>query len=273
MNRPFLAVLVLCGLPAAARAGAEKPIQDNSFLVEEAYNQEPGVIQHISFFTRDTRSGDWVYTFTEEWPALGQAHQASVTAVVQGLTTPSTARREVGAGDVALNWRWQAVGDGDAPVAVAPRLSALLPTGDAGKGFGAGAVGGQLNIPVSAVLGRYFVGHFNLGGTFVPSARSALGRGDLAGVSLGQGLVWLARHDVNLMLEAVYSVSETSTARGTVRSETFLVSPGVRGALDLPFGIQMVGGVAAPFGFGPSGGSRGVIGYLSFEHPLPKQRT
>ena len=25
------------------------PIQDNSFLVEEAYNQEDGVIQHISF--------------------------------------------------------------------------------------------------------------------------------------------------------------------------------------------------------------------------------
>jgi hypothetical protein len=271
VNRPILAVLVLCALPVAARADAEKPIQDNSFLVEEAYNQEPGVIQHISLFTRDTRTGDWVYTFTEEWPALGQTHQASVTAVVQGLT--HTDRRQVGAGDVALNWRWQALGDGDAPVAVAPRLSALLPTGDASKGFGAGAVGGQVNVPVSAALGRSFVGHFNLGATFVPSARTALGRGDLAGVSLGQGLIWLARHDVNFMLEAVYSVSETSTARGTVRAEAFLVSPGVRGALDLPFGIQMVGGVAAPFGFGPSSGSRGVIGYLSFEHPIAKQRT
>jgi hypothetical protein len=27
------------------------PIQDNSFLIEEAYNQEDGVIQHISFVT------------------------------------------------------------------------------------------------------------------------------------------------------------------------------------------------------------------------------
>jgi hypothetical protein len=27
------------------------PIQDNSFLAEEAYNQEPGVVQHIQTFT------------------------------------------------------------------------------------------------------------------------------------------------------------------------------------------------------------------------------
>ena len=30
-------------------------IQDNSFLIEEAYNQDPGVVQHISGFQRDTR--------------------------------------------------------------------------------------------------------------------------------------------------------------------------------------------------------------------------
>ena len=44
------------------------PIQDNSFLVEEAYNQEDGVVQHISTFERLTNSRDWVYTQTDEWP-------------------------------------------------------------------------------------------------------------------------------------------------------------------------------------------------------------
>ena len=43
------------------------PIQDNSFLVEEAYNQEDGVIQHISLFQR-LSTGDWAFTQTDEWP-------------------------------------------------------------------------------------------------------------------------------------------------------------------------------------------------------------
>src|SRR5689334_10839155 len=53
-------------------------IQDNSFLVEEAYNQNFGVVQHISSFTRFWSSKDWNYTFTQEWPVPGNArHQLS----------------------------------------------------------------------------------------------------------------------------------------------------------------------------------------------------
>src|SRR6266545_7618484 len=80
-NRLFviLSAAIAASLPAFALAGNETPIQDNSFIIEEAYNQEPGVIQHISAFSRVTGSGAWVYSFTEEWPVLGQTHQASVT--------------------------------------------------------------------------------------------------------------------------------------------------------------------------------------------------
>ena len=37
-------------VPAHAQPKHDRPaegIQDNSFLIEEAYNQEPGVVQHI----------------------------------------------------------------------------------------------------------------------------------------------------------------------------------------------------------------------------------
>lgn len=264
-TRLSLALLLLAALPARA----EKPIQDNSFLVEEAYNQEPGVIQHISFFSRDRASGDWLYSFTEEWPARGQVHQASVTVPVQRLTGPS-GHHEVGLGDVAVNYRWQAVGDGDAPVAVAPRLSALLPTGDSGRGLGSGRPGAQVNLPVSAALGKRFVGHFNLGATWTPSARTPAGRGDLTAVSLAQGLVWLAHPHVNVMLEAAYSAAETATGTGTVHAQTFLLSPGLRGAVDLPLGVQLVAGAAHAFGVGPSAGSRAILAYLSFEHAVTK---
>jgi hypothetical protein len=49
------------------------PIQDNSFLIEEAYNQEPGVIQHINTLTQLWMCKDWVYSFTEEWPVPGHS--------------------------------------------------------------------------------------------------------------------------------------------------------------------------------------------------------
>jgi hypothetical protein len=54
-------------LPTAQSSGEPEPISDNSFLIEEAYNQEPGVVQHINTFTRQ-RSGDYAYTFTQEYP-------------------------------------------------------------------------------------------------------------------------------------------------------------------------------------------------------------
>lgn len=262
----LVALAVATASPVALAQGA-KPIQDNSFLVEEAYNQEPGVIQHVSLFLRDRDTGNWLYSFTEEWPAHGQAHQASVT--LQGQRTGVGAERATGFGDVLLNYRYQAVGSGDAPVAVAPRASLVIPSGDWRRGLGVGGAGLQVNLPVSATLGERFVGHFNLGGTWVPWSRSVDGDGPLLGINLGQGLVWLVHPKVNLMLEAAYAASELDTPAGTSRSESLLVGPGVRGALDVG-GLQIVGGVALPIGFGPSSGSLAVLGYLSFEHAITR---
>lgn len=41
--------LAICA-PMQALAEGTKKIQDNSFLLEEAYNQEAGVVQHIQSF-------------------------------------------------------------------------------------------------------------------------------------------------------------------------------------------------------------------------------
>src|SRR5689334_25190441 len=57
----------------------ERGIQDNSFLIEEAYNKEYGVVQHISTSTYFPESDDWAYSFTQEWPVPGVRHQLSYT--------------------------------------------------------------------------------------------------------------------------------------------------------------------------------------------------
>ena len=43
----MLMALICVGLAGSVEADEVKKIQDNSFLLEEAYNQEDSVIQHI----------------------------------------------------------------------------------------------------------------------------------------------------------------------------------------------------------------------------------
>src|SRR5512146_229290 len=134
--------------PAAPQAASEAaPIQDNSFLIEEAYNQEFGVVQHINTFSRDWNTHQWVYTFTQEWPVPGQKHQFSYTLSANNPGAPLGS----GLGDLALNYRYQMIGSGDTRVAFAPRLSLLAPTGDARLGRGTGGYGVQTNLPLSVV--------------------------------------------------------------------------------------------------------------------------
>ena len=73
-----------------------EPIADNSFLIEEAYNQEAGVVQHISTFVRPDGGGAWAYSFTQEWPFPGMRHQLSYTIPVL-----HDRARGTGLGDIA----------------------------------------------------------------------------------------------------------------------------------------------------------------------------
>lgn len=269
----LLLALLSSGPGMAAEAQAESaaedaPIQDNSFLLEEAYNQEAGVVQHINAFSRLRDSGEWVYTFTQEWPVRSQTHQFSYTLPVMGGSEEGGR----GTGDLGLNYRYQWIGDGDAPVAVAPRLSLLLPTGSVEKGRGAGALGLQVNLPVSTVLSRRWVAHWNVGATFTPSAENAAGQeADTWSYNLGQSFIWQPSSTVSFLLETLWGSQESVAAGGATETEdTLLLSPGIRWAYNFPSGLQIVPGIAFPVGIGPSEGEEAVFLYLSFEHPFKK---
>ncbi|MEO7476698.1 MAG: transporter [Gemmatimonadales bacterium] len=238
---------------------------DNSFLIEEAYNQEAGVVQHISTFARADGGGPWEYSFTQEWPLGGIRHQIGYTVPVAHADGAGT-----GVGDIALNYRYQLVGDEDDLVHVSPRLSLLLPTGNEARGRGAGAVGVQGNLPVSWVVAPAVALHGNAGATLTPSAKGLLGReATTTDFNLGGSVIWRLRRAVNLMLEAVWFSTETPAGAGTtVREESAFLNPGVRWALDFDSGLQVVPGVAYTIGLGPSEGDDGLFLYLSFEHPF-----
>ncbi len=245
----------------ALAVNGQGPIEDNSFLIEEAYNQEKGVVQYISTFYRQ-RGGNWGYSFTNELPVKKQQHQFSYTLNV--ARSDGSTRF----GDTYLNYRYQAAGLGEEDkVAVAPRFSLILPTGSYRRGTGNGAVGMQFNLPVSVTHSKKVVTHWNAGTTFVPRARNSSGeRAGIKGFNLGQSTVFLAKTNFNLLFETVWNYDEVVTGRDRKEGGYgLLLNPGLRWAWNLENGFQVVPGVSVPLGVGPSRGERGIFLYLSFE--------
>jgi hypothetical protein len=262
----FALAAILHGPQLACAQEGAVAIQDNSFLIEEAYNQESGVVQHINCLTRLWNTNEWAWSFTEEWPVPEHwRHQVSYM-LTETKPDPGVS---AGFGDLLLNYRYQVLGSGKTKVAFAPRLTCIAPTGSWRGGKGYGGAGMQTGLPVSVVLSRQFVAHSNVGGTWVPSARDTAG--DTAasyGYSAGQSLVWLARARLNALLEASWASSHVvAKPHGTQTTNSFWLVPGVRWAHNFKSGLQIVPGVGLIAGAGPSRGDRGVFVYLSFEHP------
>ncbi|HMG11965.1 MAG TPA: hypothetical protein VK571_02225 [Gemmatimonadaceae bacterium] len=272
-----LRLMVFCGFISTTSLAAQQPrppesapIQDNSFLIEEAYNQERGVVQHISTFVHSTKGSDWTYAFTQEWPFRSQTHQLSYTIPVGRSDDGST--RGAGLGDIALNYRYQ-IGGGEARFAIAPRASVLLPTGASRRALGSGGTGFQVNLPFSIELPARLVAHTNAGATYTPRARDTFGNSAATrSYAMGQSAIWLVHPKLNLMLESIWTTAwEVTGPEQTERSTELLLSPGVRGAIDFASGLQVVPGIAFPFGIGNSRGERAVFMYLSFEHPFGRR--
>ena len=263
------AALAVLALSSSARAQelTEVPvpqIQDNSFLMEEAYNQEPGVVQHISTFSR-ARGGGWLYTFTQEWPVTGIRHQLSYALPL--AHDPSLPASRTGIGDILLNYRLQLAGDGESRLAVAPRLSVLLPTGSFAGGRGAGGVGLQTNVALSYLVAPRLAAHLNLGATLIPSAEAPLGaHATTVTPNAGASVVWLLSPRVNLLVEGIWLDQATATGPGTkARSSTWLLNPGARVAFNTAGSLQIVPGIAYTVDL-TDGASDVLFLYLSFEH-------
>ena len=283
-----------------------KGIQDNSFFVEEAYNQEPGVVQHILnvsvFFTDGAK--EITPSFTQEWPVFSQAHQFS-------YTIPHTfAEQENGFEDIRVNYRLQALMESERTPAFAPRFSLVTPSGDADKDFGHDRLGYEVNLPFSKIVSDRWTVHFNAGGSVFPDVNDR----DLWNYNLGGSAIYAVSRNFNLMLESVAfweedvadpaekraapsMTDEASTmdengrswttqliarnrlplgaervdpAKRIDRTVTALLSPGARYAFNTPSGAQLVVGFAVPIGLTSDSPDYGLFFYCSFEHAFTR---
>lgn len=265
---PFVVVHLYAQNKEKSPRALSQAIEDNSFFIEEAYNQEERVVQHIFnamlSFTPQTLI---LCSFTQEWPIGGRAHQLSF-ALPYSLPSPDH-RGQIG--DLLVNYRFQLLDD-DAWSNVALRLSIILPTGSVSSGMGSGVVGMQFNLPASKRLSEDFVAHANAGVTLLPRARQVLDDGtestqNLTALNLGASLIWLTNPDYNVMLEYVMNfTSEVNNDGSTTPTTQMILNPGFRYAVNLG-SLQVVPGIGIPITIQRGVTSAGVFFYLSFEHP------
>ena len=262
----FFITLLFCGYTRAQKFS--EAIEDNSFLIEEAYNQEDNVIQHISagYYSRDAK--DFLYTFTEEWPFFSQKHQLSFTFAYNSLKSSNSS----GIGDLILNYRYQ-IFDSENWAAVAPRFSVILPTGDEKASLGNGVVGFQFNLPVSKRVSEYVAMHLNAGTTILPGMKTIDSFGKekkeaLTSFNFGMSAILLLNSNFNFMLEYVYNYNNIFNNNGEKEYKGIgILNPGVRYAINIGE-LQIVPGFAVPISFSDNNSSTDLFFYLSFEHPL-----
>jgi hypothetical protein len=281
-----LALLFAIVAPARAQAPPDPPppvsdssrpfeIEDNSFLVEEAFNQEPGVVQTFYGGLLFQDAG-WTLTFTQEWPAPGLKHQLSYSIPVNGLKLADGNSGPDGIGDIALNYRYQLLEEGPGRPAIAPRLTVLCPTGNEGRGLGVGAWGWQMNLPVSKQH-RDFYFHGNIGLTWYPRVHTAVAGTTesapevaLVSPTIAGSTIYRLRPMLNLMLESVLTWQEGVAGPGrTERLTVGVLSPGVRGGWNLG-DTQIIVGAALPVTWADGSPNVGVFTYFSYERPFWK---
>jgi hypothetical protein len=260
--------------PTAASAPAPRPITepfgitDNSFLVEEAFNQEPGIFQNIF---GATRAGDgWASNFTQEWPILSQAHQVSYTL------TWSNAGPHSAFGDKLINYRYQLWTEAPGRPAFSPRISLVLPTGHADRGPGAGSSGLQVNLPFSKRTGHWYW-HWNAGATWLRAVEGVFDdiawRERTVSPFAAASAIYRLRPMVHVMMESVLTSEETGSPFENDRTNVFTLSPGLRAGWNLG-DHQLVLGAAVPVTWtGPRGSAkRDTAGLLYLSYELPFRR-
>ena len=250
--RIFILLLIL---QAAFAQGTG--IRDNSFLIEEGYNQERGMVQHIlthhtDWATREEAQAVTDFAFTQEWPIVGQWFQAS-------FTLPFATQFKGG----ELHFRYQLMREPKSEYSVAPRLSLLLDY-DSDLDL-RNMLGYQFNLPISRELDRKRMIHANLGATFQPPPF-----GSSQYWSDGTVVYNAGASGIYAFAPIVHGMLEVLTYSGEDMAPYYIVNPGLRYAFNASLGTQWVFGTGIPIQFRSKIDTYGLFLYLSLEHSFLK---
>lgn len=248
-------------------------IEDNSMFIEEAFNQERAVIQHISNLIID--QGNLTYTFTQEIPIPDERQQLSFTFGYNSFNDrPLNAPTNGGTGDLYLNYRYMLMDKRDWAILI-PRISLIVPLGDSKYGYGTGAWGAQTNLALTKRLNKRITSHWNAGlTTHIKEDYFAIVNNELELVkqkthtsyNLGSSLIYLFSDSFNFMCEYVSGFNRGFDENGaSIKTHDLVLNPGFRFAFSIG-NTQVVPGFGVPLNFTDGQFvSSGSFFYLSIE--------
>jgi hypothetical protein len=239
---------------------AQENVSDNSFLIEEAYNQEPGVVQHIHLAQFSTEGDGIICSFTQEWPLAGMKHQVSYT--IPYSLSPNTELQ-----DIQINYRYQVLSS--KKVSVAPRLTVQLPTAASVQNRGI-----IFNLPASFILSKKAVMHLNGGAGQLWSSLTDENNKRImtSAYNLGGNIVYHFSTVFDALTEVVHnSFVQKSSGGVSVQSFQLLLNPGLRYAFNFNSGMQIVPG--ASYLMDLTNEVNYMLFYFSVEHPFKKTKS
>lgn len=252
----------------------ELATEDNSFLIEEAFNQKTGVIQNIfNFYWDSFKSKNMNLSFTQEIPISSVKHQLSYTLSYTHVGD-QYGNMISGLGDLYVSYR-PMVWSEEKWAMIIPRFTIILPTGSSKDGLGSGAFGGQVNLAVTKRFSRKIVSHYNAGVTYfyhydrfeeLNSKMTRTNEKNLLFKNLGASVIWYPTRHLNIMLEYLSNFTSTIEQNGLIsHSHQQTINPGFRYCIDNGR-MQIVPGVGLPMRLeGGKYQNTGLFFYLSFE--------
>lgn len=248
--------------------------EDNSFLLEEAFNQPMGVIQHVSSFSwNNVKQGNFSFNFTQEIPITDLKHQFSYSLNYSLMEPADGSKAKNGFGDMYISYR-PSLMDENQWMMLAPRITLILPTGNSSQGLGQGGWGGQLNVAITKRLSRQLITHYNFGTTFIhnadyyqdtPAEPVLTYQRNLYHKNAGIGFIWIAQRKCHVMLEYLSDFTQNIKHNGGIITQhQGTISPGLRYCIDTGK-MQIVPGIAAPLRVTNHAVDIGVFLYLSIE--------
>lgn len=130
----------------------------------------------------------------------------------------------------------------------------------------------QFNQAVSITLNDQWTNHWNAGFTYTPGAKDA--NGDTAALfdfNFGTSMIYNVTPKTNLICEFIANTNESVAGpEAKTSATTYYVLPGIRSAFAAGSETEIVPGIGALLGLGPSAvdHERGVFVYLSIESKL-----
>ncbi len=172
----------------------EAVLEDNSFVVDEAFNQGKGSVQYMACYQHNRwKDADPVLSFCQELPLRSSRHQLGYSLAYVFHTGLQSNSLKPGPGDASVHYSYW-LKNTSSRVMVVPKLIAWLPIGKAIHSNGSGGWGGKLSLAMTTKLSGKWVVHTNVLASRIWGSRHYFQYGN---ATVAAGSVEFAKRNLN----------------------------------------------------------------------------